>query len=81
MNPIPMRKKTATKHPFIALLAREEKNKDIFRLFFRLSAHFGPHSGAEFHPNTPHNFFVARYQHMINDDLSKINHHILGKSI
>ena len=41
----------------------------FFRLFFRLSAHFRPHSSAIFHPNTPH--IVARYQHMINDDLSK----------
>ena len=43
----------------------------FFRLFFRLSAHFRPHSSAIFHLNTPHNFFVARYQHKINDDLSK----------
>ena len=28
MNPIPRRKKTATKHQFIALLAREEKNTE-----------------------------------------------------
>ena len=51
-------KKTATKHQFIALLARKEKNKDVFRLFFRLSAHFRPHSSAIFHPNTPHNFLL-----------------------
>ena len=50
--------KTATKHQFIALLAREEKNKAVFRLFFRLSAHFRPLSSAIFHPNTPHNFLL-----------------------
>ena len=51
-------KKTATKHQFIALLAREEKTRMFFRLFFRLSAHFRPHSSAIFHPNTPHNFLL-----------------------
>ena len=30
----------------------------FFRLFFRLSAHFRPHSSAIFHPNTPHNFLL-----------------------
>ena len=54
INPIPMRKKTAAEHPFIVLLvAGEEKNKPMFfRLFFRLRAHFSPHSSAIFHPNT-----------------------------
>ena len=32
----------------------EEKNKDVFSAFFRLSAHFRPQSGA----STPHNFFL-----------------------
>ena len=62
MNPIPMRKKTATEHPFIALLARDEKNKDFFRLFLRLSAHFRPHSSVIFH-QIPNVIFAARYQH------------------
>ena len=53
-------KKTATKHPFIALLAREEKNKDaVFRLFFRLSAHFRPHSCAIFFIQIPHIIFCC----------------------
>ena len=30
----------------------EEKNKDVFRLFFRSSAHFWPDFGAGFNPNT-----------------------------
>ena len=34
----------------------EDKNKDVFRLFFRLSAHFRPHSGAIVYQNTPHIF-------------------------
>ena len=51
----------------------------FFRLFFRLSAHFRPHSGAIFHRNTPHNFF-AHYQHTINDDVSKKITTFSGKS-
>ena len=48
-----------------------KKNKDVFRLFFRLSAHFRPHSCAIFHPNTPHNVLLPVISIMINDDLSK----------
>ena len=33
-------KKTATKHPFIALLAREEKNKDAFSAIFSFECPF-----------------------------------------
>ena len=51
--------KTATKHQFIALLAREERNNDVFRQFFRLSAHFRPHSSAIFHPSTPQFFLFS----------------------
>ena len=40
MNPIPMRKKTATKHQFIALLAREEKNNDVFSAIFSFECPF-----------------------------------------
>ena len=52
----------------------EEKNKDLFRLSFRLSTHFRPHSGAVVYPNTvfyTHIIFFARYQHIINDYVSK----------
>ena len=33
-------KKTATKHQFIALLAREEKNKDVFSAIFSFECPF-----------------------------------------
>ena len=33
-------KKTGTKHPFIALLAREEKNKDVFSAIFSFECPF-----------------------------------------
>ena len=56
MNPIPMRKKIATKHQFIELLAREEKNKDVFSAIFSFECPFSTPSSAIFHPNTPHNF-------------------------
>ena len=36
----------------------EEKNKDVFLRFYRLSAHFRPHPGTLFYPNT-HNFFAV----------------------
>ena len=36
----------------------KRKIRMFFRLFFRLSAHFRPHSSAIFHPNTPHNFLL-----------------------
>ena len=54
------KKKTKTaKHQFIALLGLlKGKTRMFFRLFFRLSAHFWPHSTATFHPNT-HMFFCS----------------------
>ena len=33
-------KKTATKHPLIALLAREEENKDVFSAIFSFECPF-----------------------------------------
>ena len=51
-------KKTATEHQFIALLAREEKNKDAFLAIFSFECHFRPHSSAIFYPNTPHKFLL-----------------------
>ena len=80
VSPIPIRKNSykASVHRAFSLLKRKTT---FFWLFFRLSAHFWPHSSAIFYPNTPHNFFFAQYHHMWNDDLSKKNHHIFGKSI
>ena len=43
----------------------------FFRLFFRLSAHFSTPLKSNISSKYPTYFFVARYQHMINDDLSK----------
>ena len=40
MNPMANEKKTATKHPFIELLAREEKNKDVFLAIFSFECPF-----------------------------------------
>ena len=48
---------------------------------FLFECRFQPHFSAIIHPNTHMFFFLARYQHMINDDLSKKNHHIFEKSI
>ena len=72
-------KKTATKHPFIALLAREDKNKDVFRQFFRLSAHFWLHYSAIFHPNTHTIFCCPLSAYDIWQFEQKKNHHIFGK--
>ena len=51
-----MRKKTATMHPFIALLAREEKNKDVFSAIFSFECPiFDPILVQYF---IPHNFLL-----------------------
>ena len=61
-------KKTATKHQFIALLAREEKNKDVFSPTFSFECPFSTPLLCNISFENPTYFFVARYQHMINDD-------------
>ena len=63
------KKKTATKHQFIALLAVEEKNKDVFSAIFSFECQFS--TLLYFIQIPTYFFFAARYQHMINDDLSK----------
>ena len=52
----------------------------FFQLFFRLSAHFRPHSCAIFHPNT-HIIFCCPLSAYDKWWFEQKNHHILGKSI
>ena len=69
---------------FITLLAREEKNKDVFSAIFSFECPFSnPPPPMRYFIQIPHIMFccpLSAYD-KINDDLSKKNHHIFGQSI
>ena len=50
--------KTATKHQFIALLGREEKNKDVFSAIFSFECPFSTLLLCNISSKYPHNFFL-----------------------
>ena len=73
--------KTATKHQVIALLAREEKNKDVFSaIFFVWVPIFDP-TLVQYFIQIPHISFCCPLSAYDKWWFEQKNHHIFGKSI